>query len=107
VWIEENTQHPIDAAVSIALLETAFDRYIDLLGATDAFEQTGRSLLSAKGRKVSQVAAITRLSRQIETRYETRGAMWQLKRRPGIRIQLLASPPFPYDFGQIVCGDPL
>jgi hypothetical protein len=38
VWIEENTQHPIDAAVSIALLETAFDRYIDLLGATDAFE---------------------------------------------------------------------
>jgi hypothetical protein len=38
VWIEENTQHPIDAAVSIAMLETAFDRYIDLLGATDAFE---------------------------------------------------------------------
>lgn len=36
VWIEENTQHPIDAAVSIAMLETAFDRYIDLLGATDA-----------------------------------------------------------------------
>ena len=38
MWIEENTQHPIDAAVSIAMLETAFDRYIDLLGATDAFE---------------------------------------------------------------------
>jgi hypothetical protein len=38
VWIEENTQHRIDAAVSIAMLETAFDRYIDLLGATDAFE---------------------------------------------------------------------
>jgi hypothetical protein len=30
VWIEENTPHPIDAAVSIAMLETAFDRYIDL-----------------------------------------------------------------------------
>jgi hypothetical protein len=29
VWIEENTQHPIDAAVSIAMLETAFDRYIE------------------------------------------------------------------------------
>ena len=38
VWIEENTPHPIDAAVSIAMLETAFDRYIDVLGATDAFE---------------------------------------------------------------------
>ncbi len=38
VWIEDNTQHPIDAAVSIAVLETAFDRCIDLLGATDAFD---------------------------------------------------------------------
>ena len=36
VWIEGNAR-PLDAAVSIAMLETAFDRYIDLLGATDAF----------------------------------------------------------------------
>jgi hypothetical protein len=62
VWIEENTQHPIDAAVSIAMLETAFDRYIDLLGATDAFELV-EACFSAKGRKVSQVAAMIRLGR--------------------------------------------
>ena len=38
VWIEENTQRAIDAAISIAMLETAFDRYIELLGENDAFE---------------------------------------------------------------------
>ena len=38
MWIEENTRRANDAAVSIAMLETAFDRYIDLHGATDAFE---------------------------------------------------------------------
>jgi hypothetical protein len=37
-WIEGNTQLANDVAVSIAMLETAFDRYIDLHGATDAFE---------------------------------------------------------------------
>ena len=37
-WIEENTHRANDTAISIAMLETAFDRYIDLLGATDAFE---------------------------------------------------------------------
>jgi len=38
LWIGENTHLANDAVVSIAMLETAFDRYIDLLGATDAFE---------------------------------------------------------------------
>jgi hypothetical protein len=37
-WIEENSHPANDTAISIAMLETAFDRYIDPLGATDAFE---------------------------------------------------------------------
>ena len=38
VWIEENTHRANDTAISIAMLETAFDRYIELLGENDAFE---------------------------------------------------------------------
>jgi uncharacterized protein YjbI with pentapeptide repeats len=37
-WIKENARPATDAAVSIALLETAFDRYIELHGAIDALE---------------------------------------------------------------------
>ena len=38
VWIEENTHRANDTAISIAMLETAFDRYIELLGESDAFD---------------------------------------------------------------------
>jgi hypothetical protein len=37
-WIEENTHRANDTAISIAMLETAFDRHIELLGATDALD---------------------------------------------------------------------
>jgi hypothetical protein len=37
-WIEENTNCANDTAISIAMLETAFDRHIELLGATDALD---------------------------------------------------------------------
>ena len=37
-WIEENAHRANDTVISIAMLDAAFDRYIDLLGATDAFE---------------------------------------------------------------------
>jgi hypothetical protein len=37
-WIEENTHRANDTAISIAMLETAFDRYIELLGESDAFD---------------------------------------------------------------------
>ena len=38
MWIEENTHRANDTAISIAMLETAFDRYIELLGENDAFD---------------------------------------------------------------------
>jgi hypothetical protein len=37
-WIEENTHRANDTAISIAMLETAFDRHIELLGATGALD---------------------------------------------------------------------
>jgi hypothetical protein len=37
-WIEENTHRANDTAISIAMLEAAFDRHIELLGATDALD---------------------------------------------------------------------
>jgi hypothetical protein len=37
-WINENTHRANDTAISIATLETAFDRYIELLGESDAFD---------------------------------------------------------------------
>jgi hypothetical protein len=37
-WIEENTHRANDTAISMAMLETAFDRHIELLGATDALD---------------------------------------------------------------------
>jgi hypothetical protein len=37
-WIKENTHRANDTAISIAMLETAFDCYIELLGESDAFD---------------------------------------------------------------------
>jgi hypothetical protein len=37
-WIKENTHRANDTAISIAMLETAFDRYVELLGESDAFD---------------------------------------------------------------------
>jgi hypothetical protein len=37
-WIEENTHRANDTVISIAMLETAFDRDIELLGESDAFD---------------------------------------------------------------------
>ena len=37
-WIEENTHRAEDTAISIAMLETAFDRHIELLGESDALD---------------------------------------------------------------------
>ena len=37
-WIKENTHRANDTAISIAMLETAFDRYIELLGESDALD---------------------------------------------------------------------
>ena len=37
-WIKENTHRVNDTAISIAMLETAFDCYIELLGESDAFD---------------------------------------------------------------------
>jgi hypothetical protein len=37
-WIKENTHRANDTAISIAMLDTAFDRYIELLGESDAFD---------------------------------------------------------------------
>ena len=49
-----------DTAISIAMLETAFDCYIERLGETDAFDliEFGISI-SPKGRKVSQADPMT------------------------------------------------
>ena len=57
-WIEENTHRANDTAISIAMLETVFDRYIDLLGVTDAFELI-ESAFRRRAGKVTQVAAMT------------------------------------------------
>jgi hypothetical protein len=37
VWIDENTQHGNDVEITSAMLQTAFEREIELLGEQDAF----------------------------------------------------------------------
>ena len=57
-WIEENTHRANDTAISIAMLETAFDRYIDLLDATDAFE-CDRVGISARAEMFRRLSTVT------------------------------------------------
>jgi hypothetical protein len=57
-WIKENTHRANDTAISIAMLETAFDSYIELLGESDAF-RFDRVGVSAKSGNISAFSAIT------------------------------------------------